>query len=192
MLLISMSLRKGVSLALSVDFVRVVRGLTELWAPTTGDVDFGVAAVIDVELLSLLLDPNLRGPAEVETETCGNVEVRFGMLDRERLASLFEELELRRYDSCSCPVSFLVNGDEGAEKVDFVVRKEGRLDCGISVLRFTGLSSTFAIYLSATFEGPVKESRDISTELRLLVSILLDAFTAGGEGNLGFAMREGR
>ena len=146
------------------------------------------------------------------------------MLDRERLTSLFEELELRRYDSCSCPVSFFANGDEGAEKVDLVVRKEGRLDCGISeprctglsstfavylsatfegpvrkegrldcgisVSKCTGLSSTFAIYLSVTFEGPVKESREISTELRLLVSILLDVFTMGGEGNLGFAVKE--
>lgn len=128
MLLISMSLRKGVSLALSVDFVRVVRDLTELWAPTSGDVDFGVAAIVDADVSDLLLDPNLRGSAEDETETCGNAEVRFGMLDRERLASLFEELELRRYDSCSCPESFLVNGDEGAEKVDVVVRKVERLD----------------------------------------------------------------
>jgi hypothetical protein len=81
-MLISMSLRKGVSLALSVDFVRVVRGLTELWAPTSGDVDFRVAAIVDVEVSDLLLDPNLRGPAKVETESCGNAEVRFGMLDR--------------------------------------------------------------------------------------------------------------
>ena len=118
-----------------------------------------------------------------------------------------------------------MNGDEGAEKVDFVVRKRGRLDCGVSVPRctelpstffavylsatfggparnierldcgipvskYTGLSSTFAIYLSATFGGPAKESRETSTELRLLVSILLDAFTVGGEGDLGFAVRE--
>jgi hypothetical protein len=54
------------------------------------------------------------------------------------------------------------------------------------------VSSTFAIYLSATFEGPVKESREIPTELRLFISILLDAFTAGGEGDLGFEVREGR
>lgn len=187
MLLISMSLRKGVSLALSVDFVRVVRGLTELWVPTSDDVDFGVAAIVDIEVSDLLLDPNLRGPVEVDIETCGNVEVRFGMLDRERLVSLFEEFEPRRYDSCSCPVSFLVNGGEGAEKVDLVVRKEGRLDCGISVPRS---SSTFAIYLSANLEGPVKESREISLELRLLVSILLDTFTA--RGDLGFAVKEGR
>ena len=126
MLLISMSLRKGVSLVLSVDFDRVVRGLTELWAPTSGDVDFGVAAIVDVEVSDLLLDPKLRGPVEVETETCGDAEVRVGMLDRERLASLFEELELRKYDSCSCPVSFFVCGDEDAEKVDLVVRKGGR------------------------------------------------------------------
>lgn len=65
----------------------VVRGLTELWAPTSGDVDFGVAAIIDVDLLPY---PDLRGPAEVETETWGDAEVKFGMLNRERLASLFE------------------------------------------------------------------------------------------------------
>ena len=59
MLLISMSLRKGVSLAISADFVRIASGLTELWAPTSGSVDFGVAAIVDVEVSDLLLDPNL-------------------------------------------------------------------------------------------------------------------------------------
>ena len=99
MLLISMSLRKGVSLAPSADFVRLARGLTELWAPTSCDAGFGVVAIVDVEVSDLLLYPNLRGPAEDETETCGNAEVGFGMLDKERLASLFDGLELRRYDS---------------------------------------------------------------------------------------------
>jgi hypothetical protein len=46
-----MSLRKEVSFALSVEFVRGVRGLT-------GNVDFGVAVTVDIEVRDLLLDLN--------------------------------------------------------------------------------------------------------------------------------------
>jgi hypothetical protein len=107
------------------------------------------------------------------------------MSDRKRSASLFVEFELGVYSS-SCPVSFFENGDKVVEGIDLVVRKEGRLECGISVSRCTGLSSIFTAY------GSVKERRKISADLRLLVSILLDTFTVGGEGDLDFAVKEGR